>query len=471
MLLERYYDESLAQASYLIACEATREAIIIDPNLVERYEATLASRRLRVRYVTETHIHADYLSGGRQLARAHKAELLLSSHGGADWSYAGTGQNAVRLLRDGDSITVGNIRLDVLHTPGHTPEHICFLVTDLPASDKPMGLISGDFLFVGDVGRPDLLERAAHVAGTMEQSARDLYRSLERLKKLPDYLQVWPGHGAGSACGKALGSLPQTTLGYERLYNPALKPRTEGDFVTWVLDDQPEPPRYFARMKRLNRDGAPEVDGAASRPHPAEDIERLLAEGAQVVDVRLARAFAKSHVAGTINVPYSMSFVTYAGTVLDSDHPLAVIGQGPEQALQVTHALALIGVTPAFGAPGVIEDIALRGRVPMATLPTVEAAALADQSVRNGMTVIDVRGSSEWRSGHLAGAEHIFLGDLVAKASMPRDSQLVVHCQSGTRSSIAASLLMREGFTNVTNFAGGYDAWEKAGLPVVRDDR
>ena len=471
MLLERYYDESLAQASFLIACEATSEAIIIDPNMVERYETTLASRRLRVRYVTETHIHADYLSGSRPLAKAHNAQLLLSAHGGADWTYAGTGQNTVRLLRDGDSIIVGNIRLDVLHTPGHTPEHICFLVTDLPTSDKPIGLISGDFLFVGDVGRPDLLERAAHVAGTMEQSARDLYRSLRRLKNLPDYLQVWPGHGAGSACGKALGSLPQTTLGYERLYNPALKPRSEGDFVTWVLGDQPEPPRYFARMKRLNRDGAPESDGAASRSYPSEDIERLLDGGAQVVDVRPAREFAQSHVAGTISVPYSKSFVTHAGTVVNSDQPLAVIGQGPDQAARITRALALIGVAPAFGEPGVIDDIARRGRRPMATVPTIDAAALADQFARSGTKVIDVRGRSEWRSGHLAKAEHIFLGDLVAQASMPRDLQIVVHCQSGTRSSIAASLLMREGFTNVTNFAGGFDAWERAGFPVVRVDQ
>jgi len=468
MLLERYYDESLAQASFLIACEATREAIIIDPNMVERYEATLTSRRLRVRYVTETHIHADFLSGSRQLAKRHEATLLLSSHGGAGWSYPDAGRDGVRMLKNGDSFTVGNIRLDVIHTPGHTPEHICFLVTDTPASDKPMGLISGDFLFVGDVGRPDLLERAAHVAGTMEQSARDLYRSLQRLKEFPDYLQVWPGHGAGSACGKALGSLPQTTIGYERLYNPALTPRSEDDFIAWVLDDQPEPPRYFARMKRLNRDGAPAFDSALSQLHSAEDVEHLLADGGQVVDVRASHEFSKSHVAGTICIPYSKSFVTYAGTVLDSELPIVVIGQAPDRAAQITNALALIGIAPTFAVPGVIEDIARRGRRPMATVPTIDATLLSDQLGRNGTKVVDVRGSSEWHQGHLAAAEHIFLGDLVARARMPRDTRLVVHCESGTRSSIAASLLMREGFTNVTNFLGGYVAWEKTGLPVVR---
>ena len=471
MLLERYYDETLAQASYLIACEATGDAIVIDPNMVEGHEATLSSRRLRVRYVTETHIHADYLSGSRHLAKAHKAELLLSSHGGADWSYAGTAGNTVRQLRDGDSIKVGNIRLDVLHTPGHTPEHICFLVTDTPASDKPMGLVSGDFLFVGDVGRPDLLERAAHVAGTMEQSARDLYRSLQRLKELPDYLQVWPGHGAGSACGKSLGSLPQTTLGYERLYNPALTPRSENEFVAWVLDDQPEPPRYFARMKRLNRDGAPEANRTAPPPRSAEAIESLLAEGGQVVDVRPAREFAKRHVAGTISIPYSKTFVTYAGTVLDSDRPLVVIGQRPDQAARITRGLALIGVAPDYGEPRVVESIASRGRRPMGSVPTIDAAALGDQLARNSTTLIDVRGRSEWRQGHLVAATHIFLGDLVARASMPRNSRIVVQCQSGARSSIGASLLLREGFTDVTNFTGGFEAWEQAGLPVLRDDQ
>src|SRR5262245_22152418 len=179
MLLERYYDESLAQASYLIGCERTREAIVIDPNVLERYEGAAYRTRMRIKYVTETHIHADYLSGSRQLAKEHDATLLLSGHGGADWSYADKPGDRVRIIKDGDSIAVGNVRLDVMHVPGHTPEHIVFLVTDTVVSDKPMGIVSGDFLFVGDVGRPDLLEKAAKVAGTMESSARQLYQSLQ----------------------------------------------------------------------------------------------------------------------------------------------------------------------------------------------------------------------------------------------------------------------------------------------------
>ncbi len=261
MLLERYYDESLAQASYLIGCERTREAIIIDPNRdVDRFLRAAEARRMRIAYVAETHIHADYLSGALQLATTapEKPRLLLSAYGGDDWSYRYVESVGAQLVRDGDTIEIGAVRLRVMHTPGHTPEHICFLVTDTAASDSPIGMVSGDFLFVGDVGRPDLLERAANVAGTMESSARQLFESLGRLEKLPDFLQVWPGHGAGSACGKSLGAMPQTTLGFERLYNPALQHDAEDSFVEWILKDQPEPPPYFARMKQLNRDGPPD---------------------------------------------------------------------------------------------------------------------------------------------------------------------------------------------------------------------
>jgi hydroxyacylglutathione hydrolase len=236
MLLERYYDESLAQASFLVGCERTREAIVIDPNRdVARYVKAAAARRMTIRYVTETHIHADYLSGARGLAEAARATLLLSGHGGADWSYRFADGDGVRLVQEGDEITLGAVRLRVLHTPGHTPEHVAFLVTDTAAGDAPMGIVTGDFVFVGDVGRPDLLEKAANVRGSMEQSARQLYASLQRLRTFPDYLQLWPGHGAGSACGKALGAVPQTTLGYERVVNPAFQQATEAEFVRWVL--------------------------------------------------------------------------------------------------------------------------------------------------------------------------------------------------------------------------------------------
>jgi hydroxyacylglutathione hydrolase len=468
MLLERYYDDTLAQASYLIACEKTREAIVIDPTIdAEQYLAAATTRRMRIRYVTETHIHADFLSGSRELARAGKAKLLLSGHGDDTWRYGFAENEGARLLRDGDSITVGNVRLDVMHTPGHTPEHISFVVTDTAVADRPMGIVTGDFLFVGDVGRPDLLERAANVAGSMEQAARQLYASLRRLTGFPDYAQIWPGHGAGSACGKALGAVPQSTLGYERLFNPALQHKSEDAFVRWVLADQPEPPPYFAVMKLWNRDGAPERRKAEG--HSWMDASAVLAaikEGSQVVDVRSTADFAREHIPGTINIPASTSAATYAGTVLSYDRPIVLISHEQGQTFNTRHQLELIGLEiSGYAKPDVIEEIK-RGGHRMESIGLVDPQSLASR--RNGVRVIDVRGQSEWNHGHLPQATHIYLGDLLERtADMKRDEPIVVHCQSGNRSSIAASLLKAHGFADVTTLAGGFDAWRKAGLPVA----
>jgi hydroxyacylglutathione hydrolase len=474
MLLERYYDDSLAQASYLIGCERSREAIIIDPNRdVDRYIQAAAAHRMRIAYVTETHIHADYLSASAQLAAmipgqdGHDApRLLLSAYGGEDWSYRYGARVGARMLNNGDELDVGSVRLRVLHTPGHTPEHICFLVTDTATGDTPIGLVSGDFLFVGDVGRPDLLERSAKAANTMAHSARELYRSLQRLADLPDYLQVWPGHGAGSACGKALGSVPQTTLGYERLYNPALQHRTEDAFVKWVLADQPEPPPYFATMKEWNRDGPPEIWPERLHELSLTDLDQAVVNDPWVVDVRRPQEFARGHYPGSINIPASKSLPTYAGTVLSYDRPIIVAARSEEQAYAVRKQLQLIGL-----------DI-VTGWVPLASIalandnvvtPQMEPRVLAERLFAGkSIRVIDVRGTSEWNEAHIEGAEHIYLGDLMARMEDARkDERIVVHCESGSRSSIAASLLQSRGFKNVANLAGGLSAWRKAKLPVI----
>ena len=235
MLLKRIYEDGLAQASYLLACEQTGRAIVIDPNRdVGRYIDAADEEGVDITDVTETHIHADFVSGARELARRTGAHLMLSGDGGPEWQYRFAAAEGAKLLHHGNRFDVGTIRFDVRHTPGHTPEHQCFLVTDTTMSDRPVGMLTGDFLFVGDVGRPDLLERAAHVEGTMIAMARDLFRSLRALRDLPDYLQIWPGHGAGSACGKALGMLPSTTLGFERVANWAFQIENEGEFVRAV---------------------------------------------------------------------------------------------------------------------------------------------------------------------------------------------------------------------------------------------
>ena len=252
MFFQHIYDKTLAQASYLLGCQKTGEAIVIDAKRdVDTYIDIAKQNNLRITHITETHIHADFLSGSRELAALTDAEMYLSDEGGPDWQYnfSHTG------LRHGDVIKVGNLSLKVLHTPGHTPESITFLLTDHPASNEPVMMFTGDFVFVGDIGRPDLLEKAAGLKGTQEIGADQMYHSIKKFQALPDFIQVWPGHGAGSACGKALGAVPSTTVGYEKIRNWALQ---YGDdktgFVGYLLSDQPEPPKYFAEMKMRNKE-------------------------------------------------------------------------------------------------------------------------------------------------------------------------------------------------------------------------
>jgi hydroxyacylglutathione hydrolase len=290
MLLRRFYDDKLAQASYLVGCQSTGEALVVDANRdVDAYVRVAAAEGLRITHVTETHIHADFVSGSLELAERTGGRLYLSRMGGPDWSYAFAERTGAVLVGDGDAFKVGNVRIEVLHTPGHTPEHLTFLVIDGASANRPMGALTGDFVFVGDVGRPDLLERAAKVAGTMEQSARQLHASLQRFRALPDWLQLWPGHGAGSACGKSLGAVPQTTLGYEKLFNWAFAQSDPDLFAAAVLDGQPDPPKYFAHMKKVNKIG-PRVLGGFTRPErlPGSRLGDVLAAGALVIDTRHA---------------------------------------------------------------------------------------------------------------------------------------------------------------------------------------
>src|SRR5512142_552768 len=258
MLLLRFYDEGLAQASYLIGCQTTGDALIVDPNRdIEQYIAAAEAEGLRIAHVTETHIHADFVSGAPALAQRTGATLSLPDEGGAACRSGFAAESGAVLLQHQSHIDIGDLTITALHTPGHTPEHLSFLVVDRSAAPVPLGMLSGDFVFVGDVGRPDLLEKAANVQGTMIASARQLFQSLARLRDLPDHLQIWPGHGAGSACGKSLGAMPSSTLGYERRTNWAFGIHDEAAFVASVLEGQPSPPTYFGTMKRINRDGAP----------------------------------------------------------------------------------------------------------------------------------------------------------------------------------------------------------------------
>lgn len=473
MLLKRFYDTKLAQASYLVGCQRTGESLVMDANRDSaQYLEAARAEGLRVTHVTETHIHADYLSGSRELAQRAGAKLLLSGEGGPDWQYAFAKEANAVILKDGDAFKVGNVVVKALHTPGHTPEHLSFTITDGASTDRPMGVFTGDFIFVGDVGRPDLLERAAKIAGTMEAGARQLYASLQRFKQLPDYLQLWPAHGAGSACGKALGAVPQTTLGYERFANWGLASEREDDFVRDVLEGQPEPPAYFAQMKRLNRDG-PNLLGGFKRPErlPGAALAELLAKGAVVVDVRGTAAFAKGFVPGTINIPLSSSFPTYAGSLLSYEKPVYLLSDEElvHRIEEPVRDLALIGLDDVKGFLGGDAFDAWRaaGRE-LGSVPQTTAEALAPRLAKGEVLVVDVRGRSEWDAGHIAGASHLPLGSVPDRlAEIPRDRTVVMQCETGSRSAIAASVLRLHGFRQVENLTGGFVAWKAAGLPVA----
>jgi hydroxyacylglutathione hydrolase len=465
MLLKRFYDEGLAQASYLVGCQAKGEALVVDPHRdADFYVREARSEDLRITRVTETHIHADFASGSRELAARTGAALLLSDEGGPDWRYRFAESAGATLLHDGDVVRVGNVRLEVLHTPGHTPEHVSFLVTDGAHTSEPMGILSGDFLFVGDVGRPDLLEKAAGLNGTMEDGARQLFRSLQRARDLPDHIQVWPGHGAGSACGKALGAVPTSTLGYERLVSWAFGHDDEEAFVAAVLEDQPEPPRYFARMKALNRDGPPLLGGLPQPERLEPDrLARVLDEGGTVADLRSRRAYGKAHAPGTLHLPLNRSFTTWAGWLLPYDRPVHLIADGEPQARAAARALSFIGLDRVAGY---FEPEAVQRNGTTETAASVDAQE-ARRMQEGGALVVDVRAASEWREGHPPDAMHVHLGTLEQRADQlpPSDGPVVLICRSGNRSAIAQSLLQARGRAAV-NVEGGMVAWARAGLPV-----
>ncbi|MGD2076820.1 MAG: rhodanese-like domain-containing protein, partial [Chloroflexota bacterium] len=465
MLLRYFYDEKLAQASYFVGCQQTNEAIVIDPARdVEPYLQAAEAEGMRIIAAAETHIHADFISGARELAERCGATLFLSDNGDENWKYQYVDAYDHVLLKDGDEFKIGNIRFETFHSPGHTPEHISLLLTDTAGADQPMGIFSGDFVFVGDVGRPDLLEKAASMAGTAEVGARQMFHSLQRFKQLPDYLQLWPGHGSGSACGKALGAVPSSTIGYEKMFNWALSHDDEQSFVAELLAGQPEPPRYFAMMKHLNKVGPPILGRLALPPHlPFHRLEAALSEpSSTVVDTRTSAAFAASHIPGTINIPYDYSFANWAGWLLDYERPFYLIAD--QHALQeVARQLASIGLDNSAGyfETAAIEAWAEAGHE-LQCYENVPPSRIAEQVRAGQALILDVRNRSEWDEGHIPGAQHLMLGYLAEGSEnlSTNGKQLVVQCQTGARSAIGASILQAHGITNVANMMGGFRDWQ-----------
>jgi hydroxyacylglutathione hydrolase len=470
MFLRTIYDEKLAEAAYLVGCQRTGEAIVIDPERdVDRYEKLAAANGLKIVAVAETHIHADFVSGGRELAEKG-AMVYVSDEGDADWKYQwldkkpGGGSYRHRLLKDGDTFMVGNIEFKAIHTPGHTPEHLCFMVTDRGGgADKPMGVFTGDFVFVGDLGRPDLLESAAGFQGKADPSAHRLYATVRRFLEWPDYLQLWPAHGAGSACGKALGAVPSTTVGYEKMFNASvLAATTEQGFVDFILDAQPEPPLYFARMKRDNKIG-PKVLGGVPQPKrlSVEELRKVDGTKAAIVDTRPWAAFKAGHVPGALHLPLNNSFNTDGGSLIGEHEPIVIIAEA-SRVDEAVRDLIRVGCDDFAGW----FDPADIGAYQSAGGPLVGAA---EKSVGEGRAmidtakpfVLDVRRASEFKEGHIAGATNIAHTRLLSRlAEVPKDRHILVNCRSGARSARACSLLLKHGY-HCTNLAGGMLAWQQ----------
>jgi len=466
MYFEHIYEEGLAQASYFIGCQKTKEAIVIDPRRdIEVYLEIAEAKDYNITHVTETHIHADFLSGSRELAAATGAKLLLSDEGGKDWEY----QFDHTGLKNGDVIKIGNVSLEVMHTPGHTPEHISFLLTDGAASDKPIMIFTGDFVFVGDIGRPDLLEKAAGIVGTQEVGAKQMFESLKKFKSLPDYVQVWPGHGAGSACGKSLGAVPSSTVGYEKIVNWALKIEDEDEFVNQLLDGQPEPPKYFAMMKKLNKFGPTVLGGI---PHPAKltlnQFREALSKNVTIVDARDKLSFAGGHVRGSINIQDNSEFSTWCGWLLQYDEPFVLIAN-EDRIQELTEALVRIGMQNFYGYVSDLDRWADQCHE-LETVDQITVSQLKDLIDKNSnqIEIIDVRSYLDFNESHIPKSKNVFAGYLLDKMKeLPEDKSKIVYCQSGNRSSTAASSLMSVGIKNVMNLTGGFSAWEKEKLELV----
>ncbi len=462
MFFQHVYDKSLAQASYVIGCQKTGEAIVIDAKRdIDTYLDIAKQNNLRITHVTETHIHADFLAGTRELAAVTGAKMFLSDEGGPDWNYEFDHIG----LKDGDNIKVGNLNLEVMHTPGHTPESISFLLTDNPATKEPVMLFTGDFVFVGDIGRPDLLEKAAGLKGTQDKGAEDMYKSIKKFSDLPPYLQVWPGHGAGSACGKALGAVPSTTVGYELIRNWAFQYEdNKKGFVDYLLDGQPEPPKYFAMMKKLNKVDRPLLTTVPKHKKltPAE-FKAAYDKGVKVIDARDKDEFAQGHIPNTIHIQGNNSFSTWAGWILNYEESFILVASD-DQMEDLTRKLMRIGLDNIQGYISNVNEMGMS----LEKTEVINIEEFKEYLDKDGVQVLDVRGASEFKEGHIEGAENIFVGNIQEQISkIDKNKDVVIHCQSGARAAIAESILARNGVKDVKVYPGGMSEWNTKNEPVV----
>ena len=456
MYFEQFYLGCLAHASYMLGSQG--EAVVVDPQRdVDLYVKAAEEHGLAIRHIFETHLHADFVSGHKELAARTGAKIYFGAHAGVTFPHVD--------VRDGFELRFGQAAIKVLETPGHTLESICLVVTDDEKPQKPWAVLTGDTLFIGDVGRPDLSRTYSP-----EQLAGMLYDSLhDKLLKLPDEVLVYPAHGAGSLCGRNMRAERSSTIGTERLTNYALQIRTREEFIRQLTSNLPVRPDYFLQDAEINRGGAPAL---ADLPElkaisPAE-LKAMLEEGVIALDVRPGEQFAAGHVPGSVNIPLSGQFASWAGTILGLSSAPVLIADSPEQLSEGRLRLARVGIEGERGyLQGGVAGWQQAG-FDLATLREISVQELQQHLLKNGMRVLDVRREAEWMAAHIDGAAWWPLDRFrVSPPEVDLDIPLAVHCQSGYRSLIACSLLQRAGFKNVMNVSGGFGAWQEAKLPVA----
>ena len=448
-MFQRFSDEGLAQTSYLVACDRTRDAAVVDPRRdIDVYIQAAAQHGFRLTYAIETHTHADFVSGARELA-AHGAVVVAGP--GADLQFP------YRAARHDESLNVGDVSLRILHTPGHTPEHISIVVHEPGA---PVRVLTGDTLFVQAVGRPDLLG-----VDQMRALADALYGSLfDTLLALDDDVEVHPGHGAGSLCGSGIGQAPHSTIGQERRFNPLLQLRTRPEFVKAVLDDLPETPPYFARMKRINRAGPPLFDLGRRMPSvralSPDDVASLIGDGALLLDMRSPDAFGAGHPDGALNIGFGPRIGYWAGWLVPAASKLILLPSDPPQAAEATRQLLRVGFDDVCGYLDGGFEAWKQGGFSAATLEVIAARQLRDRTAHGArQTIVDVRTRREFESGHIDGAINIPLGELPDRTrELSGGGTIITVCESGYRSSLAASVLLRAG-VDVVNVSDGTAAY------------
>lgn len=455
MYFEQFYLGCLAHASYLLASEG--EAVVVDPQRdVDTYLKTAEEQRAKIRHIFETHLHADFVSGHKELAARTGAKIYIGARAGATFPHVD--------VRDGFELRVGKILISALETPGHTPESVCLVVTDEEKSSQPWAVLTGDTLFIGDVGRPDLSK-----THTPAELAGMLYDSLNnKLLNLPDSVLVYPAHGAGSLCGRNMRAERSSTIGTERLTNYALQIKNRDEFIRQLTSNLPARPDYFLQDAEINRAGAAALSDLPELPAlSATELKSLLNEDVVALDVRPGDEFATAHVPGSINIALSGQFASWAGSLLGLSARPVLIAASPEQIAEARMRLARVGIEQVRGyLKGGIEAWTNAG-LPVVELPQITVQGLHDRLHAQQASVLDVRREPEWQAGHIGGAVWWPLDHFkVSPPEIDRSAPIAVHCKSGYRSMIACSLLQRAGFQNVTNVVGGFDAWVQAKLPV-----